>query len=115
MRNKPIKKVLFYIIISSLILLFLGCAFTDQDNTITIPVNIPRALISNLGEIHLTVSGPGMNTIDLLYASDTDNIEIQVPSGDDREFTLLAYLSGENIYPSYRGSAKVDPIPGSSM
>lgn len=115
MEKAAIKKVSFYIIISSLVLLFSGCTLTENDNTITIPLNIPRALISNLGEIHLTVSGSGMNTIELIYASNTDSIEIQVPSGDDREFILLAYLSGENTYPSYRGSAIVDLVPGSSL
>jgi hypothetical protein len=102
-----------------LILFILGsCSFFpfSRGTSAVSPKLLVKGNFSNIETIALTVSGPGMRTIERTF-KDTGNLSIEVPAGNSREFEMQV-----NINPadpgaalSYYGSATVDLIAGASV
>ena len=102
-----------FIIIALLVLTFSGCVFSTTDASgYAVPNITVKGMPSDIGEIALIVSGPGMGTIEIYYPSPPASIVIEVPSGDNIQFELLAYITGGSAFPGYRGTATVDLEPG---
>ncbi len=102
-----------FIIIALLVFTFSGCVFSTADTSgYAVPNISVKGMPSDIGEIALIVSGPGMGTLEIYYPSPPTSIAIEVPSGDNRQFELLAYITGGSAFPGYRGTATVDLEPG---
>ena len=105
------KKVLLALAIFSLIFIYSTCSFPGNSNVTVSPViraiGLPSA--SNITSVELTVSGPGMNTISIVYDSLPSSIELSIPSGSDRTFELEVFVDIPIIAAtSYKGTATAD-------
>lgn len=105
------KKILFAPVIILLILIYSTCSFTGNSNVTVSPeiraIGLPSA--SNIISVELTVSGPGMNTIWVVYDSLPSSIELSIPSGSDRTFELVVYVDIPIIAAtSFKGTATAD-------
>lgn len=70
-------------------------------------IGLPSASV--ITSVELTVSGPGMNTISIVYDSLPSSIEIAIPSGRDRTFELVVFVDVPIIAAtSYKGTATAD-------
>ena len=93
-----------------------GCMFGTKSNTgMAFPMVSIRGTFENVAEITLIVSGSDMDTIEETYPAPPGSIEIEVPSGANRDFELLVYVTGESGFPAYQGTASADLTPGDAQ
>jgi len=93
-------KVLFFLIITILIIVS-GCFFgTTVENTVTPiirAIGLPAA--SAVGSVTLKVTGPGMDPVEVSYSQLPSVINISIPEGNDRTFELTV-----GTVPAYTGT-----------
>jgi hypothetical protein len=92
------------------IALLAGCYYTPAGGTAGANVALARALGSNVGEITLTVSGPGMKTIVKQYGADSTGDTLEVPAGIELTFTVTASTPSATL----SDAVTVDLNPGES-
>ena len=80
------------------------------------PKLLVKGSFSNIETIALTVSGPGMRTIERTF-TDAGNVSIEVPAGNSRQFEIQVNInpSDPGAALSYYGSATVDLVAGASV
>lgn len=109
------KKVLFSLTIISIVFFLSTCFFTGNTSVSVSPVIRAIGLPTNITSVELTVSGPGMNTIGVVYDGLPSSIDLAVPSGSDRKFVLNVYgtipLSAAT---SYQGITTIDLDSGAN-
>lgn len=119
MKNKRFLLMFIFIIMIFAIVLN-SCSQADNDagtSTVIIPLmesmnnSITRApAVTDIDSYTLTITGPGMSAITETYPADTASIEIEVPSGDNREFSLLVNMNPDSSSAvlSWIGEAEAD-------
>ena len=109
------KKTIFIVLVLSLLFTLSTCYFTG-DSTVSISQVIKAiGLPTDITSVELTVSGPGMNTIVVVYDSLPSTIELSIPSGSDRTFELVVYVDTPIIAAtSYEGITTVDLSQGNA-
>lgn len=109
------KKIYFTLIIISSLLILSTCVFVG-DSTVTVsPVIKAIGIPTNITFVELTVSGPGMNTIVIVYDSLPSSIELSIPSGSDRMFELVVYVDDPmSAATSFKGTAIADLSQGNA-
>ena len=84
-----------------------GCIDASLSQSGNAPASISiQDAPSTLGDIDLTISGPGMSDINETIGRDTDAVVIEVPVGPDREFDATGFLNGD-ITAFYQGLSSV--------
>lgn len=105
------KKILYIPVILLLVFILSTCAFTGNSSVSVSPVirGITLPSSSYIGSVELTVSGPGMNTIVIVYDSLPSSIDLAIPSGSDRTFELVVNVDIPIITAtSFKGTATAD-------
>jgi hypothetical protein len=109
------KKVLLTLLTISIILILSTCYFTGNSSVSVSPVIKAIGLPTNISSVKMTVSGPGMNTMEIVYDGLPSSIDLTVPSGSDRKFVMEVYgtipLSAAT---SYQGVATIDLDSGAN-
>jgi len=97
-----------------IVITFSGCIFfAGSDTGIAVPNLMVKGMPPDITALSLRITGPGMAPVESYYSSVPSSIEIEVPAGVDREFELLAYVTGVwSAFPGYRGTAAADLPPG---
>ena len=119
MNIRGMLKVIFSFLLLTLILLLVSCEL-DPGSASSGNSNVRFAILAAATEMdmyELKVSGSGMDTIQDTYAGDTTRIVITVPSGDARQFELLAIVASPEprAVSIYRGVATADLLPGATV
>ena len=103
------KKLLITLIIISLLFILSTCFFTGNTSVSVSPVIRALGLPTDITSVELTVSGPGMNTIGVVYDGLPSSIDLTVPSGSDRKFVLDVYGTIPfSAATSYQGITTID-------
>jgi YVTN family beta-propeller protein len=95
-----------------LILTFSGCEFSTDASGYAAPSITVKGIPPDIEEVALIVSGPDMGTIEIRYPGLPTSITAEVPSGEDRQFELLAFVKMGAAFPGYRGTSTADLEPG---
>jgi len=109
------KKILIPLTIISLVFILSTCFFTGNTSVSVSPVIKAIGLPTDITSVELTVSGPGMNTIAVVYDGLPSSIDLTVPSGSDRTFELVVYVDTPIITAtSFKGIATADLSQGNA-
>ena len=109
------KKILISITIVLLVFTLSTCFFTGNTSVSVSPVIKAIGMPTGITSVELTVSGPGMNTIDVVYDSLPSTIDLTVPTGSHRTFELVVYVDTPIIAAtSYKGTTTVDLSQGNA-
>lgn len=109
------KKIFFVLIVTSSILILSTCFFAGNSTVTVSPVIKAIGLPVNITSAELTVSGPGMNTIVVVYDGLPSTIELSIPSGSDRTFELVVYVDDPaSAATSFKGTATADLSQGNA-
>ena len=109
------KKILILLTIISLVFILSTCFFTGNTSVSVSPVIRAIGLPTGITSVELTVSGPGMNTIGVVYDGLPSSIELTVPSGSDRTFELVVYVDNPlSAATSFKGTTTADLSQGNA-
>lgn len=109
------KKILLIVLVLSLMFILSTCFFAGNTSVSISPEIRAIGLPTDITSVELIVSGPGMNTIGVVYDGLPSSIDINVPSGSDRTFELIVYVDTPIIAAtSYKGKATVDLSQGNA-
>lgn len=99
-------------VLLSVIIVLSGCIFSSPEAKLVTPVIRVIGLpdLSSVDSITLTVTGPGMDPVEVSYSELPSVINISVPEGTEREFELTVTTGSGYAGPiaSYRGTATAD-------
>ncbi len=121
------KKSLIILSLFLLLIVLNNCSQIDNDSgtsTVTIPLignnannSLARApSVTDIASFTLTVTGSGMGTITETYPASTQTIELEVPSGNNREFSLVVDMDPDSSSAvlSWLGTTEVDLEPNAT-
>lgn len=100
-------RIAFATLLLGLAVSLVGCMDASLSQSSNAPTSISiQDAPSTLGDIDLTISGPGMSDISETVTRGTDAIIIDVPVGPEREFEAVGFLN-EDITAFYQGLSRV--------
>ena len=103
------------ILAAASILPLTGCMDASLSQSGNAPANISiQGAPSTLGDMDLTISGPGMSDINKTVSRDSDSLVLDVPVGPDREFEALRYLNGDTTA-FYKALSTASVTPGGAQ
>ncbi len=94
-----------------ILLVVLGCGLpgTGSNGQQAFPRVVAKNVPSDIGSLTLTVSGPGLTTVELVYATAPGSLVLELPAGPDRKFELTVNVGGAaNAATVYEGQATVN-------
>jgi hypothetical protein len=105
--DRSTARIAFTALTIATIVVLGGCMDASLSQSGNAPASISiQDAPSTLGDIDLTISGPGMSDINESISRDTDAVVIEVPVGPDREFDATGFLNGD-ITAFYQGLSRV--------
>ncbi len=105
---KRYVKLLFPAVFIVFLMVFTGCYMVPEGVSTVVPVIrvIDAPTVSDIDSVVLSITGPDMDPVSVTYSTLPDKINISVPEGSDRTFTLDINMSSDSpgTVKSFRGT-----------
>ncbi len=112
---KKYGKLLFPAVLAVMAVFSSGCRMVPGESAAAVPVirvlEVPA--LSEIDSVDLNIAGPGMDPVSVTYTSLPDKINISVPEGSHRTFTLDINMNPDYVWAikSFRGTGTADISP----
>ncbi len=116
-KREVLKDMIFSFLLLVLLLLLGSCYLNSGASDTAVALFAISRAATVIDRFELTVTGPGMDTIEETYSGDTTSIAITVKSGLARQFALVAVVASPDLggVSSYGGFETADLPPGTTV